>query len=370
MRGCQRPVRYGSGGPWLPAARKGQIRRLAYTNGQQGPDSAVPRGCQQRARLGSGGSQLACKGSLDKEAPQLSSKLKQNLRVRVDGKRAARRFINWLCSCRNFWSRNRVAICGVDATAAWGMAKNEVSQMEAELNSGEKPGLGGFALEGVGYPSDCPLELSSESRLEHCNTAPVQGNNSSSRLYKTPDFTLSRSKTEKKVTKYDLKLDSLPESEKKKLIENLVKIQNDGTVKVDVQCTTPVASQLLELAAVGSTPVDINESSFDLGKSIPRLNIAILVVGTRGDVQPFIAFAKKLQANMARNKGLLAAPTEINVQRKQLKEIIDSLLPACTEPDLISGMPFLAQAIIANPPAYGNVILCKQLEGEILLDHA
>ncbi|KAG6508949.1 hypothetical protein ZIOFF_034331 [Zingiber officinale] len=279
--------------------------------------------------------------------------------------------------------RNRVAICGVDATAAGGMAKNEVSQMEAELNSGEKPGLGGFALEGVGYPSDCPLELSSESRLEHCNTAPVQGNNSSSRLYKTPDFTLSRSKTEKKVTKYDLKLDSLPESEKKKLIENLVKIQNDGTVKVDVQCTTPVASQLLELAAVGSTPVDINESSFDLGKSIPRLNIAILVVGTRGDVQPFIAFAKKLQASillqqygaagrfhfvklikistfaitdMARNKGLLAAPTEINVQRKQLKEIIDSLLPACTEPDLISGMPFLAQAIIANPPAYGEFV--------------
>ncbi|XP_042395891.1 sterol 3-beta-glucosyltransferase UGT80B1-like [Zingiber officinale] len=277
------------------------------------------------------------------------------------------------------------------------MAKNEVSQMEAELNSGEKPGLGGFALEGVGYPSDCPLELSSESRLEHCNTAPVQGNNSSSRLYKTPDFTLSRSKTEKKVTKYDLKLDSLPESEKKKLIENLVKIQNDGTVKVDVQCTTPVASQLLELAAVGSTPVDINESSFDLGKSIPRLNIAILVVGTRGDVQPFIAFAKKLQefghhvrlathvnfssfvkscglefyplggdprilaGYMARNKGLLAAPTEINVQRKQLKEIIDSLLPACTEPDLISGMPFLAQAIIANPPAYGHLHVAEAL---------
>lgn len=82
------------------------------------------------------------------------------------------------------------------------------------------------------------------------------------------------------------------------MIENLVKIQNDGTVKVDVACTTPVASQLLELVAVDSTPVDTNESSFDLSKSIPRLNIAILVVGTRGDVQPFIAFAKKLQASI------------------------------------------------------------------------
>lgn len=59
---------------------------------------------------------------------------------------------------------------------------------------------------------------------------------------------------------------------------------------------------------------------------------------------------------MARNKGfILSGPAEINTQRKQLKEIIDSLLPACTEPDLDSGMPFRAQAIIANPPAYGEI---------------
>lgn len=60
--------------------------------------------------------------------------------------------------------------------------------------------------------------------------------------------------------------------------------------------------------------------------------------------------------DMARNKGfILSGPAEINVQRKQLKEIIDSLLPACTEPDLVTGMPFRAQAIIANPPAYGKI---------------
>lgn len=29
---------------------------------------------------------------------------------------------------------------------------------------------------------------------------------------------------------------------------------------------------------------------------IPKLKIAILVVGTRGDVQPFLAMSKKLQA--------------------------------------------------------------------------
>ncbi|RWW32144.1 hypothetical protein GW17_00003199, partial [Ensete ventricosum] len=178
----------------------------------------------------------------------------------------------------------------------------------------------------------------------------------------------------------------------KKLIENLVKIQNDGTLEVDVASTGPVASELLELDAIGSVPEDIKDTAFELSKSIPRLKIAILVVGTRGDVQPFIAFAKKLQefghrvrlathvnfstfvkscglefyplggdprvmaGYMARNKGfILSGPAEINMQRKQLKEIIDSLLPACTEPDLDSGMAFRAQAIIANPPAYGEI---------------
>lgn len=58
---------------------------------------------------------------------------------------------------------------------------------------------------------------------------------------------------------------------------------------------------------------------------------------------------------MARNKGLIpSGPAEISIQRKQLKAIIESLLPACTAPDLETGTPFRSQAIIANPPAYGK----------------
>lgn len=61
---------------------------------------------------------------------------------------------------------------------------------------------------------------------------------------------------------------------------------------------------------------------------------------------------------MARNKGLIpSAPGEISIQRKQLKAIIQSLLPACTEPSIRSGESFRAQAIIANPPAYGESIM-------------
>ncbi|XP_010260972.1 PREDICTED: sterol 3-beta-glucosyltransferase UGT80B1 [Nelumbo nucifera] len=232
--------------------------------------------------------------------------------------------------------------------------------------------------------------------LEHCNTAPVR--TQKSLIIEGHEANLSRFKTEKKEpARSDLKLDRLSEREKKKIIVNLVKIQNDGTVEVDVAQSAPVASQLLELDTVDSIPIGVEDTA-KFNKSIPRLKIAMLVVGTRGDVQPFLAVAKRLQefghhvrlaahANfctfvrsagidfyplggdprvlagyMARNKGFLpSAPGEISLQRKQLKAIINSLLPACTEPDLVTGTPFRAQAIIANPPAYGHAHVAEAL---------
>ncbi|XP_062227098.1 sterol 3-beta-glucosyltransferase UGT80B1-like isoform X3 [Phragmites australis] len=183
-----------------------------------------------------------------------------------------------------------------------------------------------------------------------------------------------------------------------RIIEKLVKIQSDGTLEVDVTRSALVASELSEIDAFGSVPRDIEEFTSGISKSVPKLKIAILVVGTRGDVQPFIALAKRLQEfghyvrlathvnfrtfvksagvdfyplggdprimaqYMTKNKGFcLAAPTEISVQRKQLKEIIFSLLPACTEPDLDTGTSFRAQAIIANPPAYGHLHIAEAL---------
>ncbi|XP_020248076.1 sterol 3-beta-glucosyltransferase UGT80B1-like isoform X2 [Asparagus officinalis] len=234
--------------------------------------------------------------------------------------------------------------------------------------------------------------------LEYCNSAPVRSN-SSNLLYKDHDVIFSRSKTLKKdFPKYDFKLDRLSESEKKKIIENLVKIQKDGTLEVDVSHDAPVPSELLELDSVDSVPCDSGENIFKFSKIVPTLKIAILVVGTRGDVQPFIAIAKRLQVfghrvrlathvnfrnfvqshgiefyplggdprimagYMARNKGfLLSGPAEISIQLKQLKEIIHSLLPACTEPDLETGACFKAQAIIANPPAYGHAHVAEAL---------
>ncbi|KAL8167350.1 hypothetical protein V2J09_008849 [Rumex salicifolius] len=237
--------------------------------------------------------------------------------------------------------------------------------------------------------------------LDHCITAPIgfgtMGVGKSS-LLESHTPSISRSKTEKESPRPDLKLDRLSEREKKKLIVNLVKIQKDGTVEVDLEKSAPVASELLELQAIESAPLAIDDTPVDLNKSIPRLKIAILVVGTRGDVQTFLAMAKRLQefghhvrlathlnfkdfvktagvefyplggdprvlaGYMVRNKGLIpSAPGDISTQRKQLRSIIESLLPACTEPNIETGAPFRAQAIIANPPAYGHTHVAEAL---------
>lgn len=82
----------------------------------------------------------------------------------------------------------------------------------------------------------------------------------------------------------------------KKLIEDLVKIQHDGTVEVDVTRNVPVASELLELDALDASSGHTEDAISEACKPIPRLKIAMLVVGTRGDVQVFLAFAKRLQA--------------------------------------------------------------------------
>lgn len=63
-----------------------------------------------------------------------------------------------------------------------------------------------------------------------------------------------------------------------------------------------------------------------------------------------------LYADMVKNKGFLpSGPSEIPIQRNQIKDIIFSLLPACTEPDPDTEVSFKVDAIIANPPAYGKI---------------
>lgn len=133
-----------------------------------------------------------------------------------------------------------------------------------------------------------------------------------------------------------------------------------------------------------------------------KLNIVIQVVGSRGDVQPFIALGNELQKSghrvrlathavfeqfvtdanldfypiggdpvelmsyMVRNPGLIPGMKSLRTgdsQRKRaaIAEILDGCWQSCIEPDPHSGTPFVADAIIANPPSFGHVHCAQAL---------
>ncbi|KAI5391701.1 sterol 3-beta-glucosyltransferase UGT80A2 [Lathyrus oleraceus] len=216
------------------------------------------------------------------------------------------------------------------------------------------------------------------------------------------NFKLERSKTERQrhlrpeeaAQIFD---DKFPVQEKLRLLNRIATVKDDGTVEFEV----PID---VETEVLGARSNHVNNVIDDsLGATdldyIPPLNIVMLIVGTRGDVQPFVAIGKRLQdyghrvrlathsnfkefvltaglefyplggdpkvlaGYMVKNKGFLpSGPSDIPTQRNQMKEIINSLLPACKEPDIDSGVPFKADAIIANPPAYGHTHVAEALK--------
>ncbi|KAL2006865.1 hypothetical protein VTN00DRAFT_9533 [Thermoascus crustaceus] len=133
-----------------------------------------------------------------------------------------------------------------------------------------------------------------------------------------------------------------------------------------------------------------------------KLNIVIQVVGSRGDVQPFIAIGKELQqyghrvrlathdifenfvkdsglefypiggdpaelmAYMVKNPGLVPAleslrAGEIRRKRIMIREMLHKCWWSCIEPDPVTGRPFVADAIIANPPSFAHVHCAQAL---------
>ncbi|KAI3787878.1 hypothetical protein L2E82_00369 [Cichorium intybus] len=217
-------------------------------------------------------------------------------------------------------------------------------------------------------------------------------------------FKLEKSKTER-PRRSKMLVEDTPQVFDQKLsanqklqILNKIATVKDGTVEFEI----PGDVELSALEAEGGK--SYNACTEDLpDSSEPRylrpLQIVILIVGTRGDVQPFVAIGKRLQEYghrvrlathsnfkefvltsglefyplggdpkvlaeyMVKNKGFLpSGPSEIPVQRAQMKDIIFSLLAACKEPDLDTGIPFKADAMMANPPAYGHTHVAEALK--------
>ncbi|CAI0559605.1 unnamed protein product [Linum tenue] len=80
-----------------------------------------------------------------------------------------------------------------------------------------------------------------------------------------------------------------------KLVNRLASVKEDGTVQFDVP--GDIKPQSLDFGTGVVYHEAAGEECADMApvKEIPPLQIVMLIVGTRGDVQPFVAIAKRLQ---------------------------------------------------------------------------
>ncbi|TXG48628.1 hypothetical protein EZV62_024503 [Acer yangbiense] len=255
----------------------------------------------------------------------------------------------------------------------------------------------------VEAPVDFDIHIGGEIGNGRCNSSGQStyseaststGEKSESVLTQPTEPVKSKRRNNNKLTLLASKFfdEKVPIKKKLKWLNRVATVKDDGTVQFEVP--GDIKPQSLDFG----TGVVYNESADDEPleaadvHNIPPLQIVILIVGTRGDVQPFVAIGKRLQEDghrvrlathanfkdfvltagleffplggdpkvlagyMVKNKGFLpSGPSEIPIQRNQMKEIIFSLLPACRDPDPISAVPFKPDAIIANPPAYADM---------------
>ncbi|CAF1252645.1 unnamed protein product, partial [Didymodactylos carnosus] len=144
------------------------------------------------------------------------------------------------------------------------------------------------------------------------------------------------------------------------------------------------------------------EDRLKLNKNVPHLAICIMVVGSRGDVRPFIALGKELlkakhrvrlvtheifrefvkengleffplagdpaelMTFMVKNAGLIPSMSsildgDIKKKRKLMADIMKSTWRACVQPDDETGAAFTAEAIISNAPTFGHTHCAQKL---------
>ncbi|XVF30378.1 hypothetical protein REPUB_Repub16aG0052300 [Reevesia pubescens] len=193
--------------------------------------------------------------------------------------------------------------------------------------------------------------------------------------------------------------DKVPFRKKIKWLNRLANVTHYGTVQFDMPIDMKPHALDYGTDVVYKAQEKEHIDTADIPDIPPPLQIVMLIVGTRGDVQPFVAIGKRLQADghrvrlathsnfkdfvldagleffplggdpkvlagyMVKNKGFLPSnPSEIPVQRQQMKDIIFSLLPACVADDPDCNVKFDVDAIIANPPAYGHTHVAEALK--------
>ncbi|KAL4887571.1 hypothetical protein BJY04DRAFT_225521 [Aspergillus karnatakaensis] len=182
-----------------------------------------------------------------------------------------------------------------------------------------------------------------------------------------------------------------------------VNIQDDGRIEVDLDSRL---ARTLSRLIIPTTHAESRPASPppypELVTCDLELNIVIQVVGSRGDVQPFIALGNELQrhghrvrlathgvfesfvldsglefysiggdpselmAYMVKNPGLIPQMQslrsgEIQRKRTMVAEMLQGCWESCISDDPVSKAPFVADAIIANPPSFAHIHCAQAL---------
>ncbi|KAF5858111.1 hypothetical protein ETB97_004877 [Aspergillus alliaceus] len=188
------------------------------------------------------------------------------------------------------------------------------------------------------------------------------------------------------------------------------RVTDDGRVQIALNDDDPQVVSLLEAIQRETTrrPSQIRREDAEFP---PRLNVVIHVVGSRGDVQPFIALGQALKRHghrvrlathlvfrdfvkqhdleffniggdpaelmsfMVKNTGLIPKMETlregaIGKRRKEIRTMIGGCWRSCieagegidlTSDDPITAPAFVADAIIANPPSFAHVHCAEKL---------
>ncbi|KAI4738779.1 UDP-Glycosyltransferase/glycogen phosphorylase [Aureobasidium sp. EXF-12298] len=178
--------------------------------------------------------------------------------------------------------------------------------------------------------------------------------------------------------------------------------EDDGRVRLDVDSKLARTLSIFIKDAPEQSPPDHQDPALEKLEQPPPLNILIQIVGSRGDVQPFIGLGNELQkfghrvrlathgifrdfvttsglefypiggdpnelmAYMVKNPGLIPSMKnmragEITNKRTMIREMLEGCWRSCITPDESTGAPFIADAIIANPPSFAHIHCAQAL---------
>ncbi|KZV82173.1 glycosyltransferase family 1 protein [Exidia glandulosa HHB12029] len=182
-------------------------------------------------------------------------------------------------------------------------------------------------------------------------------------------------------------------------LKSAARVEKDGRIAVSLKLNKTLPDLPVLHRVVDEFGVD--EGNW---RDCPPLSIVIMIVGSRGDVQPYVALAKRLRRDkhrvriashgtfrdfvegqgleffdiggdphelmsyMVKNPGLIpgiASLTNGDIKKKRI--MMMGCWHSCHSPDQKTGTAFVADAIISNPPAFAHIHCAEALGIPLLM---